>query len=104
MVQSLNRLCVASASAGPTLRHDYCTLTPAPVRSLARAALAAALPGRPFRRRPWDVAPDRHDVPFYGQPGTPGVLGGPKKGTGPSPTPPPWSCPRASAAAWGGPG
>jgi Transposase DDE domain len=149
MVQSLNRLCVAIASEGPTMRHDYCTLTPAAVRSLARAALAAALPWQPFRRsvpvaalldlvlltaalgsslwavvrrfafgfshetarraldanlpepdeladglvnalhgflprvfrrRAWDVALDRHDVPFYGQPGTPGVLGGPKKG------------------------
>jgi hypothetical protein len=35
---------------------------------------------RAFRRRPKDVAPDRHDVPFDGRPGTPGVLGGPKKG------------------------
>jgi hypothetical protein len=35
---------------------------------------------RAFRRRPKDIALDRHDVPFYGKPGTPGVLGGPKKG------------------------
>jgi len=35
---------------------------------------------RAFTRRPRDVALDRHDAPFYGKPGTPGVLGGPKKG------------------------
>jgi hypothetical protein len=33
-----------------------------------------------FRRRRWDIAIDRHDVPFYGDKHTPGVLGGPKKG------------------------
>jgi len=27
----------------------------------------------------WDIAIDRHDVPFYGPKDTPGVLGGPKK-------------------------
>jgi hypothetical protein len=42
-------------------------------------ALHTYLP-RPFRRRAWDVAIDRHDVPFYGARGTPHVLGGPKKG------------------------
>lgn len=63
----------------------------------ARRALAANLPApdalaeglvdalhglvpRAFRRRPKDIALDRHDVPFYGRRGTPGVLGGPKKG------------------------
>jgi hypothetical protein len=35
---------------------------------------------RVLRRRPKDIALDRHDTPFYGQRGTPGVLGGPKKG------------------------
>jgi hypothetical protein len=35
---------------------------------------------RAFRRRPKDIALDRHDTPFYGKRGTPGVLGGPKKG------------------------
>ena len=131
------------------MRQPYCSLTPAAVTDLARAALARALPWRPyrrsvsaadlldlvlltaalasslwavvrrfafgfshetarkalaanlpdparlaggladalhglvpraFRRRPKDIAVDRHDVPFYGKPGTPGVLGGPKKG------------------------
>jgi hypothetical protein len=131
------------------MRQPYCSLTPATVTDLARAALARALPWRPyrrsvsaadlldlvlltaalasslwavvrrfafgfshetarkalaanlpdparlaggladalhglvpraFRRRPKDIAVDRHDVPFYGKPGTPGVLGGPKKG------------------------
>jgi hypothetical protein len=63
----------------------------------ARRALDANLPGlaaladgladalhglvpRALRRRPKDIAVDRHDTPFYGKPGTPGVLGGPKKG------------------------
>lgn len=131
------------------MRQPYCSLTPAAVTDLARAALARALPWRPyrrrvaaadlldlvlltaalasslwavarrfafgfshetarraldanlpdparladglvdalhgllpraFRRRPRDIALDRHDTPFYGKPGTPGVLGGPKKG------------------------
>ena len=131
------------------MRQPYCSLTPAAVTDLARAALANALPWRPyhrsvdvaalldlvlltaalasslwavarrfafgfshetarraldanlpdparlagglvdalhgfvpraFRRRPRDIALDRHDVPFYGKRGTPGVLGGPKKG------------------------
>jgi hypothetical protein len=130
------------------MRHAYCSVTPAAVRDLAFAALARALPWRPyrrvsadalldlvlltaalasslwavvrrfafgfshetarralddnlpdpaaladgladalhgfvpraFRRRPKDIAVDRHDVPFYGKPGTPGALGGPKKG------------------------
>jgi hypothetical protein len=35
---------------------------------------------RAFRRRAKDIALDRHDTPFYGRRGTPGVLGGPKKG------------------------
>jgi len=35
---------------------------------------------RCFRRAAKDIALDRHDVPFYGRRGTPGVLGGPKKG------------------------
>jgi hypothetical protein len=42
-------------------------------------ALHSYLP-RPFRRRAWDVALDRHDVPFYGAPRTPHPVGGPKKG------------------------
>jgi hypothetical protein len=41
-------------------------------------ALHSYLP-RAFRRRAWDVALDRHDVPFYGARRTPYVLGGPKK-------------------------
>jgi hypothetical protein len=35
---------------------------------------------RSFRRTAKDIALDRHDVAFYGRRGTPGVLGGPKKG------------------------
>jgi hypothetical protein len=42
-------------------------------------ALHGFLP-RPLRRRAWDIAIDRHDVPFYGAARTPGTLGGPKKG------------------------
>jgi hypothetical protein len=41
-------------------------------------ALHTYLP-RAFRRRAWDVALDRHDVPYYGAKGTPHTLGGPKK-------------------------
>jgi hypothetical protein len=41
-------------------------------------ALHTYLP-RAFRRRAWDVALDRHDVPYYGARGTPYTLGGPKK-------------------------
>lgn len=41
-------------------------------------ALHTALP-RAVRRRAWDVAFDRHDVPFYGDRHTPHTLGGPKK-------------------------
>jgi hypothetical protein len=40
-------------------------------------ALHTYLP-RTFRRRAWDVAIDRHDVPYYGR-ATPQTLGGPKK-------------------------
>ena len=42
-------------------------------------ALYGFLP-RALRRRPKDIALDRHDTPFYGKTDTPGVLGGPKKG------------------------
>src|SRR5436190_16230578 len=35
---------------------------------------------RPWRRRAWDVAIDRHAGPFYGAARTPGTPGGPKKG------------------------
>jgi hypothetical protein len=42
-------------------------------------ALHGFLP-RGSRRRAWDIALDRHDAPFYGRRGTPGVLGGPRKG------------------------
>jgi hypothetical protein len=62
----------------------------------ARQALAANLPdlarlqqgllnalyafgSRMLRRRRWDIAIDLHYCPFYGDPGTAGILGGPKK-------------------------
>ena len=65
-------------------------------RETARKAVAANLPdldpltdglvdalhrpgGRPWRRRRWDVAVDLHYCPFYGDPATPGVVGGQKK-------------------------
>ncbi len=62
----------------------------------ARQAVAANLPdqqrlqqglldalyafgGRTLRRRRWDIAIDLHYCPFYGDRGTPGILGGQKK-------------------------
>lgn len=42
-------------------------------------ALHGFLP-RALRRRTWDIAIDLHYVPFYGDPKTQDVLGGPKKG------------------------
>jgi hypothetical protein len=41
-------------------------------------ALHSYLP-RTIRRRAWDIAIDLHYVPFYGDPKTQGILGGPKK-------------------------
>ncbi len=41
-------------------------------------ALHGYLP-RAFHRRAWEVAIDRHDVPYYGAARTPYTLGGPKK-------------------------
>jgi hypothetical protein len=52
-----------------------------PLQALADGfvdALHTYLP-RAFRRRAWDVAIDRHDVPYYGAAHTPSTLGGPKK-------------------------
>jgi hypothetical protein len=52
-----------------------------PLRALADGlvdALHTFLP-RAFYRRAWDIAIDRHDVPYYGAKGTPHTLGGPKK-------------------------
>src|SRR5262249_17874851 len=51
MAVSLNRLCHQSRFGSPTMRRPYCSLTPARVRDLAGAALAKALPWRPYRRR-----------------------------------------------------
>ena len=46
---------------------------------LADALLAVAAFTARDRRRSWAVAIDTHFVPFYGDPTTPGVVGGPKK-------------------------
>jgi Transposase DDE domain len=52
---------------------DQDTLTQRLLQALLDELPAACL------RYAWDIALDRHDVPFYGPKGTPGVLGGPKK-------------------------
>src|SRR5260370_25170943 len=51
MAVSLNRLCQQSCLGSPAMRHSYGCLPPAAVRDLAFAALAQALPWRPYRRR-----------------------------------------------------
>src|SRR5260370_13124798 len=51
MAVSLNRLCDQSCLGSPAMRQPYGRLTPAAVGDLAFAALANALPWRPYRRR-----------------------------------------------------